>query len=167
MIKYIVKQLIPNLTAEQVYKFMTNPSDENYCKWWEGEHLQFHIAKHGISEHRGDIVFFDEYLGKKHRLTFYARVVKADKPNIIVWQMVEFGVKLPALVTLRLQDSSQGLMLTHELRLGLGGIGKMFDPFIKLYFNNSLRNALEEHCNIEWFKLRDLFASGLNTQELA
>ncbi len=156
MINHIVKQLIPNLTAEQVYQFMINPSDECYCKWWEGEHLQFHISKYGNSEHRGDTVFFDEYLGKKHRLTFFARVVKADKPNIIVWQMVKVGVTLPAFAALRLQDSSQGLMLTHELRLGFGGVGKIFDPFIKLYFNNSFKNALKEHCNIEWFKLRDL-----------
>lgn len=159
MIIHIVEQLIPNLTAKQVYGFMINPSDKNYCNWWKDEHLQFHIVKRGNSAHYGDIVFFDENLGKKHRLTFHAYVAKADYPNTIVWQMMKFGIKLPAFIALHLRDSSEGLMLKHELKLGFSGFGNVINPLIRLYFNKSFQNALEEHCNIEWFKLRDLVSA--------
>jgi len=159
MIIHTVKQIIPNIKARQIYDFMINPNDKSYSEWWQGEHLRFNIVKRGNSKHLHDVVYFDEYLGKRHRLTFYALVVKADRPNLIVWQMIKSGVKLPAVVALQLRDSSRGLMLKHELRLGFKGIGKIFEPLIKFYFNDSFQNALQEHCNEEWFRLRELLNS--------
>jgi len=153
MIRHTVELTVPNATAEQFYNFMINPCDEHYREWWQGEHLQFHIVKHGEENHLGDVVFMDEFLGKNRRLTFYAVVITANHPNKIEWQMKKAGLRLPAIVELELHDTDEGIRLKHELRIGYSGIGKLLDPFIRLYFNKSFQKALEEHCKIEWFKL--------------
>jgi len=157
MIVHTVELIVPNAYKEQFYDFMINPSDKAYNEWWPGEHLQFHIVKRGEENHLGDVVFMDEYLGKNHRLTFFVAVVKADRPNKIIWQMKKAGIRLPAFVELSLHDTDEGISLTHELRLGYSRILKILDPFIKLYFNKKLQKALEEHCKIEWFKLAEYF----------
>ena len=158
MIKHTVSLTVPNARAEQFYDFMINPTDERYSEWWQSEHLQFNIIKHGDENHLGDLVFMDEWLtnssGKRHRLKFSAVVIAADCPNKITWQMKK-RIRLPAFVTLSLQDSPEGIALTHELQIGFGGIGKILDPFIRLYFNKSMKAALTTHCNAEWFMLAE------------
>jgi hypothetical protein len=156
MIYHTVELTVPNATAEMFYDFMINPSDESYSEWWQGEHLQFHIVNHGDVNHLGDIVFMDEFLGENHRLTFNATVIKAMCPNVIEWQMSKGKLRLPAYVELGIYDGNDGVKLKHELRIGYTGIGRLLDPFIKLYFNKSFQDALTEHCNIEWFKLAKL-----------
>jgi len=155
MIRHTVELTVPDTTAEQIYDFMITPCDKRYSEWWPGEHLQFHIVKHGDGNHLGDVVFMDEYLGKNRRLRFFAVVITASRPNKIEWQMKKAKLRLPAVVELELNDTNAGVRLKHELRIGYSGIGSVFDPFIKLYFNQSFRKALEEHCNIEWFKLAE------------
>jgi len=158
MIRHTVELTVPNATAKQFYDFMINPSDQQYSEWWPEEHLQFHIVKHGDENHLGDVVFMDEYLGKNRRLTFFAVVIAASSPNKIEWQMKKANLRLPAIVELELNNTIAGVRLKHELRIGYLGIGKLLDPFIKLYFNQSFRKALEAHCNIEWFKLAEYLA---------
>jgi len=159
MIKHTVELIVPNATAQQFYDFMINPCDKRYSGWWPGEHLQFHIVKNVEENHLGDILFMDEYLGENHRLTFHAVTITANRPNKIEWQMIKAGLRLPAIVNFELYDSEDGVKLKHELLLGYSGLGKMLDPLIKLYFNKSFQNALEEHCKIEWFKLVEYLAS--------
>jgi len=158
MITHIVELTVPNATSQQFYDFMITPCDKRYSEWWPNEHLQFHIVKHGDENHLGDVVFMDEHLGRNRRLTFHAVVVTATCPNKIEWQMKKAGIRLPAIVELTLNDSDKGVQLKHELRIGYSGIGKLLDPFIKLYFNQSFRKALEEHCKVEWFKLAEYLA---------
>jgi hypothetical protein len=155
MINHIVQLNVVNIKSEQIYDFMINPSDERYSEWWPGEHLQFHIVKHGEKNHLNDEVFMDEYIGENRRLTFLAIVIKADKPITIIWQMKKAGIRLPAFVELNLHDVKDGVRLKHELRIGYSGIGRLLDPFILLYFNKSYQNALEKHCNSEWHMLAE------------
>ena len=155
MVIHTVELTVPNATAKQFYDFMINPCDQRYSEWWPSEHLQFHIVKRGSENHLGDVVFMDEYLGKDRRLTFYALVITAIPSHKIEWQMKKAGLKLPAVVEFELNDTDDGVKLKHELRIGYSGIGRVLDPFIKLYFNKTFRRSLEEHCNIEWFKLVD------------
>jgi len=155
MITHTVELTIPNVHAQQFYDFMINPTDKHYSEWWPSEHLQFHIVKHGDNNHLGDVVFMDEYLGKNHRLVFQAVVITAQRPNKITWQMKKFGLRLPAVVSLELHDSPNGIKLRHELRIGFSGVGKLLNPLIRLYFNKSFQTALDEHCKIEWFKLAE------------
>jgi len=158
MIKHTVKLIVPKARAVQFYDFMIEPCSQRYSQWWPGEHLQFHIVKNGDENHLGDIVFMDEYLGKNRRLTGYAIVKTATRPNRIEWQMKKAGIRLPVVVELELSDSHEGVRLKHELRIGYSGAGRLLDPFIKLYFNKSYRKALEEHCKIEWFRLAEYLA---------
>jgi len=158
MIRHTVELTVPNAAAEQFYNFMINPCDQRYGEWWQGEHLQFHIVKNGDGNHLGDKVFMDEYLGENRRLTFLAVVVTANYPNKIEWQMVKSGVRLPAFVELELHNLNDGIRLKHELRIGYLGIGKLLDPFIRLYFDKKFQKALTEHCKIEWFKLAEYFS---------
>lgn len=162
MITHTVELTVPNVRAYQFYDFMINPTDDRYSAWWPGEHLQFHIVKRGADNHLGDVVFMDEYLGKNHRLVFYAVVKTAERPSKITWQMKKAGIPLPAFVTLELHDSPDGITLKHELQIGYSGPGKLIDPFIRLYFNKPFRNALDEHCKIEWYKLAELVSHPAN-----
>jgi hypothetical protein len=149
--------VVQNVVAENIYDFMLNPNDEQYSAWWPGEHLAFHITKRGDKAHIGDEVYFDECLCLKRRLTFQAIVTAADRPNRIVWQIKKAGAKLPARLVLELYDTQDGLALTHELRLGFGGaIGKLADPFIRIYFNDAFKDDFERHCRAEWPKLAEL-----------
>jgi len=145
---------VPNASAQEFYDFMINPTTERYQAWWPGEHLDFRIVKHGRSDHVGDIVYMDEYIGEgNRRLKFHAQVKSVKRHRQIVWQMRKFGLLLPAYVVLGLKDTPKGLIVTHELRLGYKGLGKLLDPLIKLYFNDDYRYDLEGHCKIEWHLL--------------
>ncbi|MDR0957798.1 MAG: hypothetical protein LBM16_01115 [Clostridiales bacterium] len=155
MIKHIVELIVPNATSEQFYDFMINPIDHQYRQWWDGEHLSFHIVKSGKENHLGDIVFMDEHIGANRRLTFFAVVTGANRPNQIVWQMKKFGLRLPAYVELNLTDLDNGILLKHELRIGFLGIGKLLDPIFRIYFNRSFQKSLKEHCEIEWYRLAE------------
>ena len=153
MISHLVKLTVPNATAEQFYNFMINPSSKRYREWWPGEHIAFYITKRGDKTHVGDEVFFDEYIGESRRLAFDGVVIRTDFPKVIIWQMKKAGIRLPATLRLDLRDSPGGVKVRHELRIGYNGIGKLLDPFIKLYFNESYSEALTVHCQTEWHKL--------------
>jgi len=151
MIKHVVELTVQNATAQQFYDFMINPTSACYRAWWPGEHLDFYIVKRGKKSHLGDVVFMDEYLGSKsRRLTGYAVVAKAKRPNIIIWQMKKARLRLPIFVGLFLKDVPDGVAVKHELRIGYRGLGMVFDPLIKLCFNKPYRRALEAHCRAEW-----------------
>jgi len=154
MISHVVNLTVPNATAEQFYDFMITPDDKRYNEWWPEEHLQYHITKHGDKNHLGDEVYYDENVGKTRRLAFHAIVTVAERPNTIVWRMKKAGIRLPAYLKLGLLDSPDGLAVRHEVNIGYEALlGKLLDPFIKLYFNKSFQNALETHCRTEWPKL--------------
>ena len=157
MIKHIVEVKVNNAKAELFYDFMINPSTKRYRAWWPGEHLDFHIVKPGDADHLGDVVYMDEYLGGPSgpRLRFRGIVIAIDRPKEITWQMLKFGLRLPAFVTICMHDIPGGIVVKHELRIGYSGIGTILDPLIRLYFNKSFQNALETHCKIEWPKLAE------------
>jgi len=156
LVKHIAGLVVPNANAGQFYDFMIDPNDEQYRKWWPEEHFQFHITRNGEENHIGDRLFFDEKIGPKYRLSFHAVVLTATRPNRIVWQMIKAGIHLPAYLELRLIDSSDGVVVEHELRAGYKNFpGKILDPFIKLYLSKPFQKALEDHCMIEWPKLAE------------
>lgn len=157
MVHHVIELEIEHATAEQIYDFMISPNDEQYHQWWPEEHRQFHITKPGSKNHLGDEVYFDENLGTAHRLAFHAKVRTAHRPHTIVWQMKKGGVRLPAFLELTLRDSLDGLKIRHELKIGYASIpGKLLDPLIRLYFNQSFQRALEMHGKAEWPKLASL-----------
>jgi len=151
MISHLVEVPVQNATASMFYDFMIAPTSARYRAWWPGEHLDFNIVKRGAKNHLGDVVFMDEYLGSKNRrLTGFAVIVRAKRPNHIVWQMKKAGLRLPIFVSLRLKDTPNGVIVKHEVRIGYRSLGTALDPLIRLYFNKSYQHALEVHCKKEW-----------------
>ena len=155
MINHTVKLTVPDATAEQFYDFMINPDDRRYSEWWPGEHIQYHLIKRGDENHLDDEVYFDECLGGKRRVSFFAVVKDVARPGRIVWQMKKAGIRLPAFLNFEMYDSTEGIRLKHEMTLGYPGPGRFLDPFIRLYYNTSFRAAFEEHCQSEWPKLAE------------
>ena len=77
----------------------------------------------------------------------------ANKPNRVVFQMRKYGINLPGYLELDFSDTSEGLLLTETLRIGLNGIGKICDLFIKIRFGKYFYNEFREHHKREWENL--------------
>ena len=153
LIYHTTQIVVLNAKAEQFYDFMINPDNDRYREWFPNEHLAFYITKPGAINHLGDEVFYDEYLGSTRRLKFFADVITANRPTSAAWQMKLMRLRLPAVLSLELTDTPNGLQIDHELSIGFNGIGKVFDPIIRLYFTKSFSDALSKHCLEEWPRL--------------
>jgi hypothetical protein len=132
---------------------MINPPPETYAHWLPEEHHKFHVVKHSNNPPVGDLIYFDQHISPKHRLTFYAVTRNADKPSHVLYQMRRFGINLPGYLELQFRDSAEGLRLDETIRVGFNGVGKILDPFLKLYFSKSFFTAMNEHHKREWTNL--------------
>ena len=126
---------VQGLSGEQVTDFMLNCDDEKYRKWWDGTHLQFHTIKR-CPDNIGNVVYMDEYVGKR-RLKMQAIVLKAAPGKEIVWQMKKI-VRLPGWLSLAVEDTEDGVRITHTLTAGFNGIGKLQGDFIALFHWNDV-----------------------------
>jgi hypothetical protein len=151
-----MKSKLQNAVAAEFYDFMVDPPQETYARWLPGEHHEFHVVKHSKTTPIGDLIFFDQHIGEKHRLTFYAITRAADKPNRVLYQMRRFGVNLPAYLELQFNDTADGLCLTETIRIGFCGLGKLFDPIIRLFFNPVFFDAMNAHHKREWANLAEI-----------
>ena len=151
MITLTTKTQIAGVTAKQITDFLLEPTDESYQRWWPGTHLRFHDLKR-VNGYVGNIIYMDEIVGKR-RIRMAAEVVEAKPARKIVWRMRK-GVPLPAYVILELQDERDGAVaITHTIRAGLDGAGRIFDPFLRLYFSPSFCRDVDEHVKVEFIKL--------------
>jgi hypothetical protein len=156
MVTYILHSKLPNAKAYDFFNFMINAPAEVYAKWLPEEHNEFYIAKRSSKSPIDDLVYFDQNIGNKYRLKFHATIKIANKPNRVVFQMRKFGINLPAFLKLDFSDTAEGLLLTETLSIGLNGIGKIFDPFIKIVFGKKFYNVFKEHHKREWQNLSDI-----------
>ncbi|MDR0811992.1 MAG: hypothetical protein LBN23_06965 [Paludibacter sp.] len=149
MITHTVNLLISNAKAKAFYDFMLNPNPEIFKKWLPKEHHEFYKISDGF-------YYYDEHLGDKYRLKFYAKSVVENKPNQWVIQMRKLGLNLPAFLDLQFRDTNQGLQLKHEVRIGWKGFLKIIDPVLKLFYTKDFFAALKGHCGREWIALAEL-----------
>lgn len=156
MIVHIMNSILPNAVAAPFFDFMVNPSPEVYKRWLPEEHYKFYIVERSDNSPIGDLIYFDQHIGKKHRQRFYAIVRAADKPEHILFQMRKLGFNIPGYLQLDFCDTSGGLALTETIRIGFNGFGKILDPFIRLVFSKSFFSELNEHHKREWTCLADL-----------
>ena len=151
MITITTKTRIAGVTARQITDFLLEPSDETYQRWWPGIHLQFHDIKR-VKGTVGNVIYMDEIVGNR-RIRMVAEVVQAMPGHKIVWQMRKL-VRLPACVTLELEDEVAGTVaITHTISAGLDGIGRIFDPVLRLYFSPAFCRDIDEHVKVEFIKL--------------
>jgi hypothetical protein len=141
---------VPDLSAKSVFDFMIDCTDEKYQQWWPKTHLAFHTISRQ-EDNIGSLVLFDEMIGKR-RLMFQAMIIKSLPRQEIVWQMKKM-ILLPAWLSLKFQNTEDGVLITHSLSAGFRGLGKVFDPIIRLYLNKKFEKELAAHANMEFNKL--------------
>ena len=155
MIILRTKVVVKNVTGKSITDFMLNCTDEAYQRWWKGMHFAFHTIKR-LPGDIGNIVYFDELVGTK-RLKFTAKVIEIIPGRKLVWQMTQ-GVKLPGWLILEFSDTLDGLEILHTLKIGYQGLGRIFDPLIRLFLSNDFEKALAQHAQIEFTKLAEILS---------
>lgn len=146
---------VVGITGREVTDLLLDCTDERYRSWWPGTHLQLHNLARG-AEHVGDVVFMDEYVGRR-RVRATGVVVKAVPGSKIVWQLRQ-GVRLPVRLILELTDRDGGVGVRHTIRAGLSGVGRLLDPLLRRYFSPEFAAAMDQHVKTEFPLLRDRLA---------
>ena len=159
MVTYTLHSKLPNAKAEEFYNFMINAPAEVYANWLPEEHYEFRVVKRSNESPVGDLFYFDQNIGHKYRMKFYATIKIANKPNRLVFQMRKYGINLPGHLELNLSDADEGLLLTETLRIGLNGLGKICDPFIKMIYGKRFYLTFKEHHKREWQNLSDILST--------
>ncbi|MBL8157311.1 MAG: hypothetical protein JNM70_24275 [Anaerolineae bacterium] len=139
-----------------IFNFLINPNDSAYQKWWPGTHLAHHNLRQS-PRHVGNVVYMDEYVGKR-RIRMTGIVTEAEPGKKITWQLQKI-IRLPVSLHLELEDDSRGVAITHTIRAGFGGIGRILDVLLRLYFSETFAKAMDEHAHIEFPKLGELLSS--------
>jgi hypothetical protein len=153
MISVQTKVSVPGMTADEIFTFMLGCTDADYQAWWPGTHLAWHtLERH--SNGIGNRVYFDEFVGP-YRLKFHGVVTRAEAAELIEWQMIKW-VRLPAWLTLEFEQRPDGTHLTHTVRAGYEGTGRILDHLLRLYFSDSFAAALDEHARQEFPMLGEL-----------
>ncbi|HEU5073759.1 MAG TPA: hypothetical protein VFU02_06290 [Polyangiaceae bacterium] len=147
---------VAGLKGIEVTTFLLNPTDTEYQKWWKGTHLRLHPIK--SSTGTGKAVYMDEYIGAR-RLRMTAIVIESIPGERITWQLKKI-ITLPAWLSLELEDDDEGVTITHAIRAGFAGVGRILDPILRIYFSESFTRAMDEHVKTEFPKLRDLLHVG-------
>ena len=94
-------------TPRTILEFMLNCTDQDYQRWWPGEHLAFHTLRRYPGD-IGNLVYFDECV----------RIV-------------------------------------HTLNAGFSGVGKIFDPLLRIFISRNFERDLELHAKMEFPKLAE------------
>jgi hypothetical protein len=144
---------ISDLRASEVLDFLLNCTDEQYRAWWPGTHLQLH-ARARFPGHIGNIYYMDEFVGE-YRVRMTGVVCGFEPGRKLVWQLKK-GVTLPVWLSLELKDDDAGVAIVHTIEAGFRGLGRLFDPLLRLYFSDQFERAMDKHARAEFPKLRDL-----------
>ncbi len=153
MIELKTEVATKGITGKAVSNFMLHCTDADYQKWWPGTHLAFHITKYFPGD-LGNHVYFDEYIGKR-RFRLRGMVVEVVPGRKIVWQMKKV-FRLPAWLILEMDDTAEGVRITHTLQAGFSGIGILFDPLLRLILSRDFKHDLQEHAQIEFNRLAEM-----------
>lgn len=144
---------VDGVRGVQITDFMLNPTDREYQAWWPGTHLAFHtVERH--PNHVGSVVYMDEFVGKR-RIQMMGIVTQAVPGKQIVWQLKKI-VRLPVWLILVLEEDAAGVTLTHTIRAGFEGLGRLLDPLFRVYFSREFARAMDEHAQTEFPRLRDV-----------
>lgn len=157
MINLTTRIRVQDLSTRELLEFMLTCTDERYRRWWPGTHFRFHTVGADRAE-EGSRMYMDEYVGSR-RLRFHALVttVEADR---IVWRFLVGPFRLPVWLDLRAQDDGGAAAITHTIRAGWSGVGRILDPLFRLYLTPGLERDLDHHVRTEFPMLRDMLRSG-------
>ena len=105
-------------------------------------------------------MYMDELIGAR-RVKMTGVVIEAIRGRKITWRLKKV-FRLPVWLSLELNDDSDGVSITHTIRAGYEGPGRVLDRILRLYFSNEFTRAIDEHVKAEFPKLRDMLR-GPNT----
>jgi len=155
---------LEGVTGQAIYRFMLTATDREYRAWWPGVHLEFHPVRRSLGD-VGTVVYMDEFVGP-FRVRGTGVVVEAVPGKKIVWQMA-WWVRLPVWLCLELEDDPRGVSITHTVRAGFAGFGRVLDPLLRCYLSRAFAAALDEHVKAEFPRLRDLLAGAAGAAQAA
>ncbi|MDQ1289653.1 MAG: hypothetical protein QG622_3219 [Actinomycetota bacterium] len=153
MITFESRVFVEHVTGRELTDFLLDCTDDAYNRWWPGVHLRMHVVRPGRPDHVGDLIFIDEFVGRRH-LKATAEVVEAVPGTRIVWQVCR-GVRLPIRLFLDLEDDTGGVALRHRIDAGFSGPGRLCDPLFSIYFGAGFATAMDTHVGTEFNLLRD------------
>jgi len=153
MITLQSKTRVSGVRGQQILDFLLNCTDSDYRRWWPGTHLHLRT----LERHPGDVgnvVYMDELVGGRHlKLTgVVTELVPAKK---LVWQM-RASFRLPIWLVLELHDEPPSVTITHTIRAGFTGWGRLVDPVFRLYLSKSFARAMDDHVKTEFPRLGEL-----------
>ena len=146
---------VAGISGKNVAEFMLQCTDETYQNWWPGTHLAFHTTERFPGD-VGNRVVFDEFVGNR-KLKFAGVVTEYIPGKTVAWQMRKI-VRLPAWLVLEFEDNDTGVVITHTIKAGFEGIGRLLDPFLRFFLNEGFENDLAEHAHIEFTELAKILA---------
>lgn len=149
---------VPGVRSQQVIEFLLRCNDTEYQRWWPGTHLRFHTLRRGPND-VGNTVFMDELVGKR-RVKLTAVVAEVVPGKKIVWQWKAL-FRQPVRLVLELDEDATGVRITHTIRAGLEGFGRLLDPLFRLFFSADFERALDEHVRIEFPRLGALLGASI------
>lgn len=158
MLNLTTEIFVKGLTGKEITDFLLQCDDRQYQKWWPGVHLQFHTRKQ-YPGNAGNVVYMDEFVGK-NRVKMKGIVLEIMPGKKLRLQLIKI-VKLPVRLLLEFEDKEGGVFIKHIITAGFNGIGKQFDPLLKLYFNDDFRKAMDEHVKTEFPKLKPILHPAL------
>ena len=153
MLTLLTKTRVDGITGTEIFDFLANPDDDSYRAWWPGTHLELHLVERG-DDHVGDVLYMDEYVGKR-RLRGSAVVTEAVPGKKLVWQFKK-GIRMPARHQLEFSDYDGGVAITHTVRAGFRGAGRVLDPALRVLLSRGFADDLDEDVRTEFPLLRDL-----------
>jgi len=156
MVTHSMKSELALAKASDFYDFMTNLPSEVYAHWLREEHYEARVIKEGKNKPLGNLIYFDQNIGKKYRMKFHAIIRTANRPAKIVYQMRKFGISLPGYLELEFADTPNGLLLKEHIRIGFNGLGKVLDPFIRIVYNKHFFKEMDAHHKREWECLAEI-----------
>ncbi len=155
MITLQSKAYVPGVTGRQITDFLLRCEDGDYQRWWPGTHLHLHRTERGPGD-AGKVVYMDEWIGNR-RLRM-SGVLTEVGPHELTWQLKALVLQ-PVRLVIELEDDPAGVTVTHTLRAGLEGLGRLADPLLRLYLSDEFARALDDHVKIEFPKLGALLRS--------
>jgi hypothetical protein len=147
---------VEGASAVEIFDFLIDPDDESYRAWWPGTHHQLHPVARG-PDHVGDVIYMDEHIGRR-RLRMTGIVEEAVRGRRIAWRLKR-GIKLPARLVLDLHEEGDAVAITHTVRIGSSGPGRMFDPLLRALARRGFAQALDQHVLTEFPLVADLLRS--------
>jgi hypothetical protein len=157
MIELVSRVEVGGVTAGDLARFLLNPSDEAYQRWWPGVHLAFHVVRQRPG-HLGETVAMDERIGRR-RLRMKAVVEEVVPGRRITWRGM-MGVRLPVRIVLDLEQTPVGVRIIHAIRAGGRGAWRLLDPLFRLYLSAGFARDMDAHAREEFPRLARMLRAG-------